>query len=129
MDLVRNWHDIYNNILVLEKYRVSGNTDEVEYYNGLIKRGTCFVATEISGEIVFSPSRFIGYLNNDRVKHDANKNKDGRVTNPEIEEITNSKFQENKGLEKAYRNFCLSLGFNPRDKGSFGVTRKFISKD
>ena len=129
MELVRNWNDILTNILKLEKYRFSKENEEVEYYKGLIKRGTCFVATKINKKINFAPSRFIGYLDNDMEKHDANKTKDGRVTNPKIEKITNAQFQVNEVLEREYRNFCFSLGFHPRDKGSFGVTRKYISKD
>ena len=124
--LVRNWKDILENILMLEDYRHSKNIEDIDYYNSLIKRGTCFVATIIDEELVFAPSRFIGYLQNSRQKHSANESKDGRVTNPELEKILNTKFRVDEGLERAYRSFCLSLGFTPRDKGSFGVTRKYI---
>jgi len=127
--LVRNWDDILKNIGELESYRHSKNTEDVEYYISLIKRGTCFVATKIDEKLVFAPSRFIGYLKNSREKHIANKTKDGRISNPKIEKILNIKFRVDEGLERAYRSFCLSLGFTPRDKGSFGVTRKYILKD
>jgi len=127
-NLVQNWNDIFANIQVLESYRKSGNIEDVEYYNQLIKRGTCFVVTETGGIIVFAPSRFIGYLKNNREKHTANDKKDGRTTTPKIEAVLNSKFRVDEGLERAYRSFCLSLEFSPNEKGTAGANRRYILK-
>lgn len=129
METTRNLDDILHNIETLKKYQISSDENEREYHSELVKRGTCFVATMDDGDVFFSPSRFIGYLNNSLEKHDSNKTKDGRVTNPEIERILNKKFRVNEGLERTYQRFCYSIGFVPRLKGSFGVTRKYISVD
>jgi hypothetical protein len=126
--LVQSWNDILSNIQILEAYRYSKNNEDVKFYNDLVKRGTCFVATKTEENLVFAPSRFIGYLKNNRKKHITNESKDGRVTNPAIETILESKFRVDEGLERAYRSFCLSLGFAANEKGSFGVTRKYILK-
>ena len=100
MDTVKSWLDIYSNITTLEGYRVSQDDNEKDFYLELIKRGTCFVTTNINGKVVFSPSRFIGYKKNTWSKHLANKTKDGRVTNPEIEKITKTDPISGNSLEE-----------------------------
>ena len=127
--MVESWDDILENIKTLESYRTSKSDDTLKFYNDLIKRGTCFLVNKINGQISFSPSRFVGYLNNNREKHISNRSKDGRITNPKIEYILNEKFRIDEGLERAYRIFCFSLGFQPQEKGSFGVTRKYLPND
>ena len=106
---------------------MNGKTDpEYSYAIDLIKRGTCFVAVKQGdNEYLFYPSRFIGYENNTMNKHMNNACKDGRETNSAIFEIIGYKPSENKELEAAYKNYCDRFGFVARDKGSFGVARKY----
>ena len=73
----------------------------------------------------FAPSRLIGYVDNNFEKHAANEEKDGRDTNPAISVILGSDPLANAELEQAYQEYCRTLGFEPNERGSFGVERKF----
>lgn len=57
------------------------------------------------------------HLNNDK--------KDGRDTNSAISSILGHKPNPNEFLNSEYVRYCEGLGFIARDKGSFGVERKF----
>ncbi len=127
--LVQSLNDILINFNTLSEYYLSNDSDLRTFYLELVKKGTCFVVTKINDDLFFAPSRFVGYLNNRQERHIANQKKDGRITNPIIEKIVGRKFSVNEGLERAYQNFCYSLSFTPRAKGSFGVTRKYIAYD
>ena len=61
------------------------------------------------------------HLNNDK--------KDGRDTNPAISDIIGNKPMPDKSLDYEYVKYCEGLGFTARDKGSFGVERKFWELD
>ena len=58
-------------------------------------------------------------------RHMNNADKDGKETNPAISEIIKYKPSENKELEAEYKWYCDRIGFVARDKGAFGVTRKY----
>lgn len=126
MNVVKELSQLKENISTLENY-LNGKTDpEYSYAIDLIKRGTCFVAVKQGdNEYHFYPSRFIGYEKNTMNKHMNNLYKDGKETNPAISEIIGYKPSENKELEAAYKKYCDRYGFVARDKGSFGVARKY----
>ncbi len=128
MDTVNKWEEIKRNIDQLESYRRSSVTIELGYYENLIKRGICFVVTENNEELVFRPSRFIGYRNNNMFNHQSNTKKDGKVTNPAISQIIGHNPEENEYLDEEYKKFCIKLGIKPRGTGQFGVTRKYWVK-
>ena len=58
-------------------------------------------------------------------KHQNNESKDGKVTNPAISKILGTKPEPNLEYEKDYKEYCKSLGIVPREKGAFGVERKY----
>lgn len=124
---VSTWPEIADNIQTLEEYKHSESQELRDYFRRLIKRGTCFIVSRVNGSLVFSPSRFVGYLKNSMEIHENNHMKDGRVTNPVIENITGCKFQIDSALEHSYKQYCLSLGIKPNASGNFGVDRKYIS--
>ena len=126
MRLVRSWEEIAKNIRSVVEGTKSTNESDRIYFEQIILRGTCFVAAKHGESVVFAPSRFIGYAENTRAQHEANKIKDGRNTNPAIAEILASEWSQVKELEEEYEIFCRSLGLSPRQAGSFGVRRKFI---
>ena len=117
--------ELLHNCKVVDDYLASNKDPEFSYAINLIKRGTCFVAIKKDGTIKFYPSRFVGYIDNSMSKHDNNTRKDGRVTNPAISIILKAEPTSNSALDSAYKNYCIKLGFEPREKGSFGVERKF----
>lgn len=118
---VRTWDEIKQNLLTLERYRISSNSDLTDYYRGLIRRGSCFVVYSVRGKVLFGPSRFIGYANNNRQAHESNPNKDGRETNPEIQKILGVHFLPNATLERQFQQFCRKHDIDPANK-----SRKFI---
>jgi len=125
MKTVEKYDEILQNIKTLDQYLES--SDNGEYARGLIKRGTCFVVIQAEeGSYHFYPSRFIGYVNNNRQIHANNDSKDGRVTNKAISTIFNNKNPlPTQELESKYCDFCNKLGFTANSTGSFGVQRKF----
>jgi 5-methylcytosine-specific restriction protein A len=127
-NLVRSKDDILQIILVLEKYKSSKNEEERDFFNQIIKAGTCFVVSTINDKIAFSPSKFIGYKNNDCLIHKKFRDeRDGRDTNRSIEGILNTKFVVDGKLESQYLLYCEENGIKPNKSGSFGAPRKFIN--
>ena len=128
MKLVTSWSQIEKNLMKLEEYKRSSDQEEIEFYTNLIKRGICFVVYESRGTLYFGPSRFVGYADNDMHSHLANESKDGRETNPAINNIIDSAPEEDDILEEEYKRLCESLGFEPKATGPFRLKRKYWHK-
>ena len=125
MKLVQTKQEIERNIDQLEKYRHSHNEHELAFYKPTIKGGICFVGSEHNGELVFGPSRFVGYANNTMVLHKDNEDKHGRDTNAAISRILGSEPVENDELEEEYRLFCDKIDVIWKPLGAFGKPRKY----
>lgn len=69
-----------------------------------------------SGHIFFAPSRFVGYANNNLLRHLENELKDGRITSPAVSEIMGVKPAEDPDMEQLFLEFCNSLGIVPHQK-------------
>ena len=54
--VVTTWEQIQQNILRLEAYRHSQETQEIDFYKGLIKRGKCFVVSKLREQLLFGPA-------------------------------------------------------------------------
>jgi len=122
--LITSIDQLKHNIETIENYLTDGNEDEKIDASDLIKRGICFVAYKVGGELRFAPSKFLGYVNNGIYKFDSD-DKNGGETNKAIRKILKSKPLANDVLEQEYIGYCSSLGFHPNSNGSFGVIRKF----
>lgn len=125
MDVIKSIDEIRTNMKTMDNYLVKADNPEYTYALGLISKGICFVADDSTGEFKFYPSRFIGYTNNTMSKHECNSSKDGRVTNPAISKVLNQKPEADSEMEIAYKDYCKSLGIQVKEKGSFGVSRKY----
>lgn len=123
MELISCKTELAANIDKLREYLSAPGPDN-EFAVELIRSGICFVVTSKAGDVLFAPSRFVGYSQNSRHDHGANEDKDGRETNDAIEQLLGSPPLESEGLEQEYDQFCLSLGASLR-KAPFAVTRKF----
>lgn len=110
--LVNNFTDIMKNIHTLEKYRKSGNPREFQFYKDIIGKGKVFVVVEINGRYYFAPSRFVGYSENNKEKHESNPDKDGRDTNPEIDRVL-GKHEINSNMEDEFLKFCEQNDIEP----------------
>jgi hypothetical protein len=125
METVANVRELQSTVYTLEKYLTDKKEPEYGFALDLVKRGTCFLAVESAQGYKFYPSRFIGYAGNTMKDHLNNVYKDGRETNPAISAIVGLKPEPNVELNEEYVTYCEYLGFTARDKGSFGVERKF----
>jgi hypothetical protein len=125
MKTVSNLNELITNIQTLDGYLYSQVEQEYDFALNLIKNGICFVAMEDSSVYRFYPSRFIGYADNSMDAHLNNVGKDGRETNLAISKILGAKPSINSILNQEYARYCETLGFEPRDKGAFGIERKF----
>ncbi len=123
--LIETISELYRNILYLESKLSSPNLSNKEVAKSLLKHGICFVRYKIDSRVVFAPSRFIGYKNNNFNKHTESKTKHGTSTNVRIKRILGSRAESNTKIEKEYLNFCKSYEIIPRELGSFGEPRKY----
>ena len=78
-----------------------------------------------NGTYKFYPSRFIGYFGNSMNAHQNNNRRDGRTTNPAISAVLGMNPNANPEFDKAYKDYCETLGFTANERGSFGVERKY----
>jgi hypothetical protein len=106
--------DIENNLQLFERYLCEGAIEEQKFCTELIRKGSCFIAYKVKEEIRFSPSRYVGYLNNTMQGHHE-RAKDGKETNPAIEKIL-GRLAVNDDLEREYLAYCANLGVTPYKK-------------
>lgn len=125
MDLVQTLSEISANIQTLDDYLTKKREPEYSYALALVKRGTCFIAVKSGQSYKFYPSRFVGYAGNTMKNHQNSTEKDGKETNPAISSILHENVSYDPELERAYKEYCESLGFTPNEKGTFGVQRKY----
>lgn len=72
-DYIENREDVISNIETLYSYlHGKSGEDNMQWAVDKLKRGKNMVVEVIDNHICFAPSRFVGYLNNTREKHDEN---------------------------------------------------------
>lgn len=116
MDVVTTEEEIRDNLAKFENYLCDGSEDEQQFAFDLIRRGSCFIAYKIDGELRFSPSRYCGYMGNTREKHLKNFDKDGKETNAAINKVIGYTLSTNKELESEYIDFASKFGIKPNNK-------------
>jgi hypothetical protein len=112
MNLVEDRSDVESNIRQLVAYLSSNDPLERQFGLELVQNGRCFVVWQEAGEVVFAPSRFIGYANNSKRVHIHHDAKDGKRTNPMISFILGGKPEASDKLDAAYRKYCEALGIS-----------------
>jgi len=114
MKLISNKEQLLANIETVENYLTEGDLFEKETIINLIRKGKCLVAYEVTNEIRFAPSRFLGYINNKIDTHQKSiRSTDGRETNVLINKVLDVKLLSNEEFEKKYIKYCLNLGAQP----------------
>lgn len=123
--LVETWTEIRQNLMTLNSYRTSVDFYEREFYVDRIRLGKCFVALETDEEILFGPSRFLGYVGNNIYRHEESEVKHGWDTNPAINAILGP-CKPNDEMEDAFVRFCSEWQISPANN-----RRKYwyVSKD
>jgi hypothetical protein len=112
--VVTTWEQIQQNLFRLEAYRHSQERQESDFYKGLIKRGKCFVVSKRGEQLLFGPSHFVGYANNNLSTHQGNEEKDGRVTNPAIDQLLGCSAEADAFLEGEHHRLCAQLGITAK---------------
>jgi len=118
MDFIESVQDIKKNIKTLNTYLAKErDTEEFKYGAEKIRRGRCFIVVCDSDKHSFSPSRFVGYKDNNMFSHEENYERNGNYTNSRIMEVLKKKLITEKNnyskwieLEKSYKLYCDSLG-------------------
>jgi putative restriction endonuclease len=111
---VTTWEQIQQNLLRLEAYRHSQETQEIDVYKGLVEPRKWFVVYKDGEHLLFAPSRFVGYANNNLSTHQGNDEKDGKVTNPAIDQVLGSSPEANALLEGEHHRLCAQLGITAK---------------
>ena len=86
-DFIETREDVIDNIKTLYSY-LSNERDEETYKwaTGRFKNGRIYVIEIINSHVCFAPSRFVGYKDNTRLKHQENHG-DGNQTNDVLSEF------------------------------------------
>ncbi|MGL5980682.1 MAG: McrB family protein [Phocaeicola sp.] len=120
-DYINQRADILDNMLTLYSYLNKKQGDVCKNWAiGRMKQGKNFVAEVIDEQLYFAPSRFVGYLNNTKEKHEENHG-DGTDTDREIkryyQKVSDERIDEL--FQKEIEKYGIATG-----------TKKFwISKD
>jgi hypothetical protein len=85
--LISKRKELLRNIQTLDDYLRERGGANVDFARELIQRRVCFAVVTLRGKTFFAPSRFVGYVGDDRQAHLANDDKDGRETKPVISQI------------------------------------------
>ncbi|WP_160036745.1 HNH endonuclease [Paenibacillus sp. An7] len=110
---VENLDQLIANIENLHSCRSTDNPEELVFFKKLIGKGICFVACKVDGEIVFSPSRFAGYFNNNYEVHSqVDIEKNGGGTNNAIRKLLGTELPDFY-LEDLYLEYCAKYDINP----------------
>ena len=114
MNFVQTLDNVIANLYVLEGYRKGSNAMERDFAHDMVRRGKTILVYKLNGADHFAPSRFCGYKNNTMVAHLVNDEKDGRDTNPVLDELFGKAFYRD-GMEEKFLAYCAKLGIEPHD--------------
>lgn len=112
MELVGERLDIIRNAVHFNSYRDSKEDDL--FYRERLRLGNIFIYFNIDNIDIFCPSRFVGYKDNNRKKHEEFSQKYGTHSTYKIDSIL-GKHDLIKGLETIYQNLCNDIGIKPSD--------------
>ena len=120
-DFIETRDDVIQNIKTLYHYLYNNETDEHLWATERMKKGHNFVVEIIDNHIRFAPSRFVGYLNNTKEKHDENFG-DGKETDKVLSMLYRKVEDDrlNGLLQEELKSFDISTGTKsfwiPKDK-------------
>lgn len=113
-DYIETRQDIISNIETLYSYLHGDNgEDNKSWAIDKLVRGKNIVAEIINGRVCFGPSRFVGYMNNTREKHDENHG-DGTSTDDKIKQFY-QKISDGR-LDLLFQNILYAFGASSGDK-------------
>ena len=123
MELIETLEDLKVNAKILSSYIKAKDLEKKKFVSDLIKNGKCFAVFKIENTMEFFPSKFLGYIGNNKDRHEkAKKEKTvhGILSNHRIDEILKAGCMSNESYEKGFQKFCNSYGIASKNQ-----TRKF----
>ena len=86
-DFIETRDDVIKNIITLYSYlRTPEDEATYRWATRILKNGRVYVVEIINSQVYFAPSRFVGYKNNSKEKHQ-NNHGDGTQTNDELKNL------------------------------------------
>lgn len=121
IDFISTRKEVLQNIRTMYSY-LNGDCgeDDKQWAINKMKRGRNYVVEVIDGRLSFCPSRFAGYVDNTRKKHDENHG-DGTETDSKLKEFYNK--VEDERLDKCLQSVMKQYGC------STGSKKYWIPKD
>lgn len=117
-DFIETRIEVIKNIYRLYKYAVSNDIEEKKFGIERLSKGKWYVVERIGDKILFGPSRFVGYKENNIEKYINEGKGDGTETNSNYEDL--QLYEENKSdfIINEYKKYISSLN----------ISRDFIPK-
>lgn len=116
VELVRSISEVIENVRVLEGFR-SGTPREKQFHARRIKNGKLFVALREKEKMMFAPSKFAGYKDNDIDHENELDNRDGRLTNRRMIELVGQPYDKGdsdyKQIDDLFLSYCEECGIIP----------------
>lgn len=121
-DFVESRIDIIKNIYTLYSYIHGESESDREWALERMKKGKWYVVEPFGNKLLFAPSRFVGYKNNNRTKH-SEEEVNGISTNKTISNIQENNIRiyhevkDDKRLSELFSEFMNELGIgtnNPK---------------
>lgn len=127
MSLIKTYSELTENQQSLDA--AWANDKRRGQYGGLVRLGKVLLPFLSGDQILFGPSRFLGYRNNSISKHLIREKRDGTETGPKIAKILRSEFGfrinnvEDEATDAHFIRLCDALGVKAsRSKRTYWIT-------
>lgn len=122
-DLVQDVEDIRSNLMTVRDYLTSQNDEELVFARERLRLGSNLVAAVVEGDVVFGPSRVVGYkgitLKRHRELGQLNM-LDGKQTDPAISRLLGNFIRSGDSgwdeIESLFHKLCDQVGVAPGNK-------------
>lgn len=115
MEFVQNKDEVFDNVELFLEGLEMGTDQEKKKSIQLIKKSKTFLVIDADEVMVFAPSTFLGYQEND-IKNFTGKLLENE-TNPVLTKLFGSTPKIDKTLDELFLDFCDELEINRNDVG------------
>lgn len=122
-NFVQEIEDIRSNLRTMRDYLISGSDGERFFARERLRRGYNLVGAVVDGDVIFGPSRFVGYKSITLKEHrklGENNVLDGRETNPVIKQILGEQILPDDAdwerIEELFLKLCEQVDVVPDNR-------------
>ncbi|QST02683.1 HNH endonuclease (plasmid) [Pontibacillus sp. ALD_SL1] len=112
MHLIQSIEQLKENMIAFQMS--AEDPEQAEEYADYLKRARTILIWKNGEDLLFGPSRIIGYKENTLDRHKNHQHADGRDTNRRISKVLGGYYEENEQGEQWYRDHLKSLGVSPQ---------------